>query len=238
MGDIQKANNDYFDEKASSWDQRPEILDVADQVAKAIRETLSLDAKQATLLDFGCGTGNVSFALCPYIKSALGIDASNKMVEIFNQKAKLRNLEAFASIAVDIATEQGYQKLKELNQKFDIIQSTSVFHHISDLNLVVARLATLLSANGSLLVVEMEPADALAFHDRAHRCIAHKEGFREDDMKELGKAGGLTLVAFKRRAVWFPRLTRDGEGHGHHPQLNAPEEPRKFPAFLAVLKKV
>jgi len=40
------------------------------------------------VLDFGCGTGLLSFFLQPYVGEITGIDTSKGMIEVFDKKIK------------------------------------------------------------------------------------------------------------------------------------------------------
>jgi Predicted methyltransferase (contains TPR repeat) len=40
------------------------------------------------VLDFGCGTGLLSFFLQPYVGEITGIDTSKGMIEVFDKKLK------------------------------------------------------------------------------------------------------------------------------------------------------
>ncbi|TPX31600.1 hypothetical protein SmJEL517_g05121 [Synchytrium microbalum] len=257
-GDLQSKNNAFFDERSHQWD-KPEVVDTANQVALAIRSMLTLEPSKTELLDFGCGTGNVTVALSQYIKGSLGIDASEGMVAQFNKKCS--DKPGFSALALDITTDAGLQRLKDSNRAFDIIQSTLVFHHIQDLKLVVTRLSQFLKSEGVLVVADLEEKDATSFHSD-HQVnadlVAHKHGFTETDMRNLAAASSMELVTFKAGAA---RMTKTmhaehqhggGHEHGHHhhhgasqehgehhhhePASTSQPETRQFSMFLAVMR--
>ena len=51
-----------FDERAKDWDSDPKKVERARVVAEAIRAAIPL-SKEITALEYGCGTGLLSFAL-------------------------------------------------------------------------------------------------------------------------------------------------------------------------------
>ena len=81
-----------FDEKAKDWDKKQTTLDKTDACIDNLKKHLDF-SKIKSILDYGCGTGLVGFALKDDSNEVLGLDSSNGMVEEFNKKAKDKNLK-------------------------------------------------------------------------------------------------------------------------------------------------
>ncbi|MDD4138360.1 MAG: methyltransferase domain-containing protein, partial [Methanoregula sp.] len=68
-----------FDSAASTWDEDPGRVKMAHDVARAIRETVTL-RPDMDVLDFGCGTGLLALNLQPHIRTITGVDSSQGML--------------------------------------------------------------------------------------------------------------------------------------------------------------
>ena len=51
-----------FDAEASKWDAKPHRLEMAEKFANELKQIVKTDNNK-TAFEYGCGTGNVSFAL-------------------------------------------------------------------------------------------------------------------------------------------------------------------------------
>ena len=74
-----------FDLRARDWDSDPLKLDRARKVADAIREAVRLDTGMSAL-EYGCGTGLLSFALQPSLGRITLADSSQGMLDVLNNK--------------------------------------------------------------------------------------------------------------------------------------------------------
>ena len=59
----------------------------AKKYAETIKKFLP-NSKDLSILDFGCGTGLLSFSFAAEARELIGIDTSEKMLEVFQEKAK------------------------------------------------------------------------------------------------------------------------------------------------------
>jgi len=80
-------NAEYFDEQAKQWDEKPGIMDLANNSVRAIQQRITLRSDM-DVLDFGCGTGNVGLQLAPHVRSVVGVDTSEGMITVLKQKAE------------------------------------------------------------------------------------------------------------------------------------------------------
>ena len=108
-----------FDEVAREWDNEMRI-ERAKIVANKIKTTIRVGRdKQA--MEFGCGTGLVSFNLYNEFKNITLIDTSKEMINVVNNKIETLNLN-------NINTYCGDLTQNKINDKFDIIYSS--MHYI------------------------------------------------------------------------------------------------------------
>ena len=74
-----------FDQKASQWDAKPVRVERAQAVAESIKARCPL-SPHMTALEYGCGTGLLSFALQPYLGHITLADSSSGMLAVLRDK--------------------------------------------------------------------------------------------------------------------------------------------------------
>jgi len=107
------------------------------------------------VLDVGCGTGNLTLTAKLYTGasgSVYGIDASPKMIEVAQKKAKRIGSETIFEVGL-------IEQLAYPDATFDIVISRLVIHHLPD-NLkrtAFTEILRVLKAGGHLLVADFNP---------------------------------------------------------------------------------
>lgn len=87
-----------FDEKSVTWDNEKRMNRakiVAEEISKAVSIT-----KANTAMEFGCGTGQVSFNLQDKFKKIVLVDTSKGMIEILNSKIQENGIKNMMGIMV------------------------------------------------------------------------------------------------------------------------------------------
>ncbi len=172
-----------FDAEASNWDT-PGRVALARDVAQAMMAQLS-PAAEMDLLDFGCGTGLLTFAFLPLVRSVKGIDTSRGMLEVFAHKAAARG-DGRASCALiegdDLANAGG---------PFDLIVSSMALHHIEKVEPLLARLHARLKPGGRLAIADLDPEGG-RFHGN-NDGVFHF-GFERAALKRAFEAAGFAKV--------------------------------------------
>jgi len=146
-----------FDNEAHLWDEKPRRVELAKKFSEYVKAYISQTDK---ILDFGCGTGLVGLNFCE--NEVLGVDLSCEMVNVFNQKAKILNCNSKA-ICEDI---------NNIKQKFDVIVTNMVFHHIENTKEMLKLLSTKLNKNGKLFISDLYLEDG-SFHDKGNDDVFH-----------------------------------------------------------------
>lgn len=95
-----------------------------------------------TVLDFGCGPGDITFEIARKTQEVYGIDYSEGMVEAAHQKAKEQNLENVKFLKTDLF-DGSFQ-----NNSFDVITAFNVLHYIHDKNELYKKIYELLKPQG------------------------------------------------------------------------------------------
>lgn len=137
-----------FDQQAAGWDQVQMRHDRARAVADAIltRRPGSL----GRVLDFGCGTGLLGFALADRATTVDFADPSPAM----RQQTAAKLVPGIPGVVLDPG---------ELTGPYDLIASLMVLHHIENIPEVLGRLAGLLAPGGVLALADLDLDDG-SFH--------------------------------------------------------------------------
>jgi ubiquinone/menaquinone biosynthesis C-methylase UbiE len=138
-----------FDQAAASWDERPQRVKLAKDVADAV---IRLGGVQPTMdvLDFGCGTGLLTLQLQPLVHSITGVDSSRGMLEILNGKISGRKLANARTVLCDLDNGD------LLPGKYDLVVSSMTMHHIPEIAPLLAHFYQVLAPGGCLCVADLD----------------------------------------------------------------------------------
>jgi len=136
--------------KATFWDKRSEKYD--DHITKhdsiyvkTIERTKSLLNDSDVVLDFACASGEMCHDIAPLVQRVHGIDLSEKMIELANQKVRERQVENINFDQVDAFD----QRLE--GNSFSAIIAFSILHLLEDAPKVLDQLNDLLQSGGLLI---------------------------------------------------------------------------------------
>jgi ubiquinone/menaquinone biosynthesis C-methylase UbiE len=93
-----------FDTKAKEWDNNPDKVIRAKKFANEIIDFIKPD-KTANALEFGCGTGLLSFELKDSFNSIILNDTSKGMIEVLKEKIEQQNITNFKPLLTDLLQE-------------------------------------------------------------------------------------------------------------------------------------
>lgn len=170
-----------FDEMARGWDTRRRGERAA-VLAEKIRAAMGV---RETALDFGCGTGLLTFPLAPYVEVIYGHDTSIEMRGMFLEK-----------IAASGAGNVRFLGAEELDgHRFDAIFTSMVMHHIRDYRAKLARLKGLLNPGGVFLWIDLDPEGG-AFHKGEPGFDGH-DGFDRGEVRAALLGCGFRAVSIE-----------------------------------------
>lgn len=164
-----------FDNYAKTWDTDKRI-DRARIIADKIIDSIGINENYSAM-EFGCGTGLVSFNLYKKFKSIALVDSSKGMVDILNSKIEKSQVSNMFPFHLDITNKNS------LNMKFDVIYTSMVLHHIQDTKAIIKGLYELLNKDGYLCIVDLDKEDG-SFHKNYPEYDGHN-GFNQDDLKDI-----------------------------------------------------
>jgi len=103
--------------------------------------------KNINILDIGCGGGLLSEPMCRLGASVVGIDASEKNIEVAKFHAKKSKLKIDYKVASP-------EKLKT-KVKFDVILNMEIVEHVNDIDFFIKESSKLLKKNGVMFVATL-----------------------------------------------------------------------------------
>jgi ubiquinone/menaquinone biosynthesis C-methylase UbiE len=169
-----------FDTAASSWDEEPRRVKLAGNVAAAIIDSIHPN-RTMDVLDFGCGTGLITLLMQPQVKSIIGVDSSQGMLDVLERKVGERGLENVATVFCD------FERGDRPDGRFHLIVSSMTLHHIQGLSQLFQYFNELLLPGGVLCLADLDAEDG-SFHDDP--IGVHHHGFdRKMIISLLSEAG-------------------------------------------------
>lgn len=175
-----------FDAKARDWDKNLMHIERSEAIAEALLQMVPLDRKMKAL-EFGAGTGLLSFLLKDHIGRITLIDNSTEMINTISSKISDQGINHMHPLRIDLEHE-------DFPERFDLIFSQMAFHHVEKLELVILKLILMLNAGGTLVIADLYPEDG-SFHGDGFN--GHK-GFDPDVLSLLLEQAGLEQVQHKR----------------------------------------
>ncbi len=174
-----------FDERAAEWDNDPMRHERAKAVATAMRQRVPLN-KTILALEYGCGTGLLSFALQSDLGEIVLADNSLGMLQVLKEKIAVANLTHLHPLHLDLLTDP------LPTQRFDLIYTMLTLHHILDLNRILLAFHDLLKPNGYLCIADLDKEDG-SYHRQPF--IGH-HGFDRQELGSLVNKNGFTDIVF------------------------------------------
>lgn len=188
----------YFDNTAKEWDT-PRRIERAKIISKEISRSLD-NIKIKSAMEFGCGTGLISFNLVDKIKNMTLIDNSEEMIQVVNKKISDYDFQNIKSICDNITD-------MKINDTYDVIYSSMSLHHIVDVKDLINKLYKLINNNGVLCIVDLNEEDG-RFHKNEEGFNGHN-GFNQQWLRKVVEEVGFKNVT--SRTFYNGRKNIDGE---------------------------
>jgi len=201
----------HFDSKARQWDDNPVFRERGLMIAEAIRKAVPLK-RSMSALDYGCGTGLLSFPLCDELGSILMADSSGGMLEVVNEKIAAQGVSNMSTMKIDFHSDP------HPSQRFDLIVTSMTLHHVPDTDHILHVFHDLLNPGGYLCVADLDQEDG-SFHGPE---IDVHHGFDRDDLSRRAEQAGFTDPQFQ---TVFSIAKESGSGS------------RDYPVFLMTVRR-
>jgi predicted TPR repeat methyltransferase len=186
-----------FDERAATWDDDPDRRRRATVVAARINELVQ-PTPDTRVLEYGAGTGLLSFALKSYVGPITMADISEGMLEQIEKKIGLSGLPDLRAIRLDLTSGPVPP------ERYDLVCLQMILHHILDTDGILRALHQILVPGGTLAVADLDAEDG-TFHSEAFEGYL---GFDRADLREKVRHAGFQEVRFE--TVLTIHKERDG----------------------------
>lgn len=200
-----------FDAKAKEWDSSSGRAERARIIAEAIRIRVPL-APTMTAIEYGCGTGLLSFALQPYLAKITLADSSDGMLAALREKLTASGIQNMKPVKMDLLTDPlrctGY----------NLVYTLMTLHHIAETDQILRGFYNLLDRRGFLCVADLDQEDG-SFHGPD---FAGHKGFVRNDLAAKVKRAGFRSAEY----TTVFNIVKEVDGRK-----------KTFPLFLMVAEK-
>jgi len=201
-----------FDEKAKQWDQNQMHFERTKAVAKEMLLRIP-GTTEMKALEFGAGTGLLSFFVKESFARITLMDTSVEMLKIAESKIAAGDQRKIDTLFFDL------EKSAYTAKKFNIIFTQMVLHHIRDVNTMLQKFYDLLLPGGYVAIADLYAEDG-SFHDPG---VEVHQGFDPEELTVQLKACGFMEIAVNQCFV-IQKETNAGTI-------------REFPVFLLTAKR-
>ncbi|HRX71636.1 MAG: class I SAM-dependent methyltransferase [Candidatus Competibacteraceae bacterium] len=201
-----------FDLRAATWDADPIKQERALAVAQAIRQQIPL-APTWRALEYGCGTGLLSFALHKDLGDITLADASPGMLAVLEGKIAAAGLLHMHPLLLDLTHDS------RSAERYDLIHTLMTLHHVADTERLLQDFYALLRPGGWLAIADLDQEDG-SFHGPGF--IGHY-GFDRAVLGAQMESAGFNNIAFSTCYV-MRKPTDQGM--------------REYPLFLAIATRL
>lgn len=163
-----------FDSKARTWDHDPMKVDRANEIAKVIVNTISVNNRM-TGFEYGCGTGLLGLNLRYFFKKLVLADNSNEMLAVLKEKISEQGIKNIEPVFIDLE--------KEIPPpvQYDVVMAQLALHHVQDYKTVLRHFYQMILPGGYVCIADLEPEDG-SFHGDGF--LGHR-GFDPVDMRNF-----------------------------------------------------
>lgn len=173
-----------FKGRAKNWDN-DRMIERAEVVANKISEIVG-NQKDASIMEYGCATGLISFNLCNNFRKLTLMDSEEEMINVVKEKIETYQTSNVFPILMDLTKETYTEK------KFDIIYTSMALHHILDTENIIKTFYNLLNKNGILCIIELDKEDG-SFHINSKDFSGHN-GFEHEYLENALKNCGFSNI--------------------------------------------
>lgn len=173
-----------FNQAAQEWDKGDMRQNIAHAVFQTITSRIAL-LNNMNIMDFGAGTGLLSFKIAPMVKRVVGIDLSEKMLEQLESKNT-------PSLSVQAICQDIFQT--PLQEQFHGIVSSMAMHHVENMSALFESFYNHLKRDGFIAIADLEAEDG-TFHTHGNEGV-HHFGFDKNHLRETIENAGFEHVRF------------------------------------------
>src|SRR5215510_9562892 len=176
LAERRTKSQEFFSSSAGQWDRlRDELFGDRFHLAAFA----GFASRDWLVGDLGCGTGQVSAALAPFVQRVVAVDGSAAMLQ-----AARKRLHGVDNVDLRRGELEG---LPIDNARLDAATLMLVLHHIAEPSKALSEVARVLKPGGKLVLVDMLPHDREGYRQQmGHAWLGFSE---EHATRLLGEAG-------------------------------------------------
>jgi 2-polyprenyl-3-methyl-5-hydroxy-6-metoxy-1,4-benzoquinol methylase len=144
-----------FDSRAREWDNDKVHLERSAAIAAELEKIIPA-VRPLRALEYGAGTGILSFLLKERFSEIVLMDSSREMIRVSEEKKEFFKTPHIQPLFFDLEHD-------DYKGKFDMIYNQMVLHHVSDINLILRKYHSMLNPGGILAIADLYSEDG-SFH--------------------------------------------------------------------------
>lgn len=144
-----------FDSRACEWDKDKMHMDRSVAIAAKLEKMIPINPFMKAL-EYGAGTGILSFLLKERFSEITLMDNSQEMIKVCAEKVEFYQTNHILPIWFDL-------EHKNYDHHFDIIYNQMVLHHVNDYEALIYTFYSMLNTGGYLAIADLFTEDG-SFH--------------------------------------------------------------------------
>ena len=174
-----------FDNRAGDWDKNQMHIKRSEAIASELISRVPI-TNIMKALEFGAGTGLLSFILKDLFSEIMMIDNSQEMVRVTESKIIASGNQNMKALWIDLEKE-------DYTVQYDIVYSQMVLHHVNNIDLIFSKFKDLIKPGGYLAIADLYTEDG-SFHGDIFS--GHK-GFDTDHLTRQLEVKGFRNIVTK-----------------------------------------
>ena len=174
-----------FDARAREWDKDKMHIDRSIAIAAELEKRIPLNPSMKAL-EYGAGTGILSFLLKDRFSEITLMDNSQEMINVCVEKTEFYQTNHILPIWFDL-------EHKDYDHHFDIIYNQMVLHHVNDYEALIYTFYSMLNPEGYLAIADLYSEDG-SFHGPD---VKVHLGFDPEKLSEILRIAGFKNIEYK-----------------------------------------
>ena len=174
-----------FDARAREWDKDKMHMDRSVAIAAQLEKMIPLNPFMKAL-EYGAGTGLLSFLLKDRFSEITLMDNSQEMIKVCVEKTEFYQTNHILPIWFDL-------EHKDYDHHFNIIYNQMVLHHVNDYEAIIYTFYSMLNPEGYLAIADLYSEDG-SFHGPD---VKVHWGFDPEKLTEIFRNAGFKNIEYQ-----------------------------------------